>query len=211
MKKGLFFLFVVVVALAGCAAPRQYQASRVKPQAVISIPAGYVPLVVENPELQDQVYAIFYGGQEVRIITNPQGGEMFNRPPLVFSFKEGDEIKQTAALYIPKANDRSWATYQIIRLPKNSNFMIVSQKITFWGTSPPVFIFVSTGDNSWAREYFERGPTSVRGKAGGFVSLVNNEPLAGFGSGPLQLRKTFDLTWVGSYSADRLTNWIFGR
>lgn len=212
MKKGLFFLFVVVVALAGCAAPRQYQASRVKPQAVISIPAGYVPLVVENPELENQVYMVFLGGQEVKIVPNPQGGEMFNRPPMVFIVTDGDTVKREHRFFIPKADDRfSNLTYRKIWVPRSSNFVIITQKVKLGMTSSLAFIYASTGEHSQAREYTERSLLVYRGKAGGFVSLANNEPLVGFGSGPLQLRKTFDLTWVGSYVADRLTGWIFGR
>lgn len=174
-------LLAAVVALIGCAAPRQYYQPAAPPSASAKQPvihAGYVPVVFINPSpgLRRHIF-LFEGNDRVELIPDGRtGGWMFNRRSLM-------------EFFIEPASGSNWHEEVWDSFSRNSTFTVYDQAERFWGSpvgQPNIFSF-STGPNPTSTMYYRQSPTRPRITCGAVVQLPYVDP-----SGPSQLQLHYE-------------------
>lgn len=160
------------------------------------IPAGFVPVHIQNPDLLSQEVCLFEGSTSVQIIPDGErGGWKYSRPAFACYLVEG-------------ANSESnWYGYSQIALPRNFSFVVASRIIgVFGGKGQPYFQYYRTGADPFAQTYTSITPTQQYVNCGALVQLQRQ--LSSVQS--LNITVDIDFRPIGAAITNRLGNAVYG-
>jgi len=161
------------------------------------VPAGFVPVHIQNPDLLSQEVCFFEGSTSVQLIPDSRhGGWMYSRPAFVCYRVDGAH------------SENNWYGYSQVMLPRNFNFVVASRIIgVFGGKSRPNFQFYRTGDNPYAQTYVSVTPIQREVSCAALVQLLRQPTSVQSSNVQIDL----DLRPLGAAIANGLTNAAYGR